>query len=339
MAPRENLPSSNDSSIETIRAIAVLLVFVHHLYSIAGILVPYLSPIGGWLGVQMFFVISGYLIIKSAVKYSALEYARHRIYRIYPAYILWFLVFSLVFKHIRPGSIDVKSLFIHLTFLQHFFPAAYLKYNALSVSWTLTVEATWYVVAFLVAKRFFKNPTAIVLWAVLVACIWTFGGNKFYPSYELLDDGQKNLFGNNNVISQLPFFFFGAWIAVKEPKLDPAGLLALIVPTIFLFPTWEGLSPHPIFITGLGVSAFFLLLKSADYKNAAPIKLISDISYSFYLVHFPIIVLVTRFTSNKYAIAAGSLLLTLLISYASYKLVEQPFIRFSKRKPAMGGKQ
>jgi peptidoglycan/LPS O-acetylase OafA/YrhL len=59
--------NDKNAAIETLRALAVALVFVHHLYSGANIvLLPFVAHIGGWLGVQIFFVVSGYLIIISA---------------------------------------------------------------------------------------------------------------------------------------------------------------------------------------------------------------------------------------------------------------------------------
>lgn len=334
MKPNENSQGITHSSIETIRAIAVLLVFVHHLHSTLGVSIHYFGEIGGWLGVQMFFIISGYLIIQSASKYSAAAYAKYRAYRIYPAYLFWFFTFSLIFDHINTASIDFKSLLLHLTFLQHFFPQAYYKYNALSVSWTLSVEAVWYVIAFLVVTPFFKRPTLFALLAIVVACLWTFKGNTYFPSYALLNDHQKNLFANNNILGQLPFFFFGAWIAAKEPKFDSAALLSIVISTILLFSAWAPHSPHPTFITGFGVAAFFLLLKNTQYTSTKPVKFLSDISYSFYLIHYPIIVILSNSIAEKYYAAIASLLVTLLLSYISYRLIEQPFINYSKKQSA-----
>ena len=111
--------NDKNAAIETLRALAVALVFVHHLYSGANIvLLPFVAHIGGWLGVQIFFVVSGYLIIISAKRYSIKNYARHRFMRIYPAYIFWFLIFSLIFGQLTLQSLDTKALLAHLTFLE-----------------------------------------------------------------------------------------------------------------------------------------------------------------------------------------------------------------------------
>ena len=100
---------SKNSAIETLRAAAVLLVFAHHLFSTQVFAIPYIGETGGWIGVQIFFVISGYLIVKSAARYSAVEYLKHRALRIFPAYLLWFFVFSIWFETLKPGSVDVAS--------------------------------------------------------------------------------------------------------------------------------------------------------------------------------------------------------------------------------------
>ena len=329
----ENANELKNSSIETLRAVAVLLVFIHHLHSISQITIPYLADIGGWLGVQIFFVISGYLIIQSALRYSTMNYVTHRISRIYPAYIFWFIAFSLIFNHLRIDSLDIRSLAIHFLFLQHFFPADYLKYNALSVSWTLTIEMTWYVVAFVIATKFAKNPLRITALFVAVACAWIFGGYKLHPFHESMTNVERYFFGINNAVAQLPFFLFGALIAVPPPpRYDKVVLLSIFVSTVLLSPAWQAHLPNPIFISGLGVAALFLILKDTEYKNPRSVKLLSDISYSFYLIHYPIIVISSKITSNKYYIFILASSATVIFAYISYKLIEQPFINMARKK-------
>lgn len=324
--------TSTNNSIETLRAVAVILVFMHHLHSSGTLTIPYFGITGGWLGVQIFFVISGYLIIQSARRYSAVDYIKHRMLRIYPAYLFWFLVFSFIFGSFQSSSIDLDSLVIHLIFLQHFFPEAYLKYNALKVSWTLTIEIVWYVVAFLIATRFFRSPSKITVVFVTIACFWVFGGAKWHPLFKSMDGPSVYFFISNNAVSQMPFFFFGAWIAAKQPKYDKAALLAIFLVTVVFIGSWEHTFPSPIFLTGLGVSALFLILKDSSYENPKIIKTISDISYSFYLVHYPVIILTSKIIDNNYYKSVLSFVITVLASYVSYKIIEKPFINLAKKK-------
>lgn len=326
------IPASKNHSIETLRAAAVVLVFVNHLHSLNILTIPYFGISGGWIGVQIFFVISGYLIIQSALRYSAADYVKHRVLRIYPAYLFWFFLFSLVFQQLQWNTIDVKSLLIHLVFLQHFFPAAYEKYNALSVSWTLTIEMVWYVVAFFIAARFAKSPTKITAAFVIVACFWVYGGMRWHPLINRLEGIYIYFFIQNSAFAQLPFFLFGAWIAVKQPKYDKAALLSLFVSTIVLYKAWEPVFMTPIFITGLGISALFLLLKDTEYKNPKFVKTLSDISYSFYLIHYPILVLSAHVVQNKYQRTLLAFVATVAVSYISYKLIEQPFMNMAKKR-------
>lgn len=327
-----NVHASKNHSIETLRAVAVILVFMNHLHSLKVLTVPYFGISGGWIGVQIFFVISGYLIIQSAIRYSAADYIRHRALRIYPAYLLWFFVFSIVFGDLKIDSFDLESFLIHLFFLQHFFPEAYLKYNALSVSWTLTIEMVWYVVAFLIAGRFVKSPSKITALFVFIACVWVYGGTRWHPLVNSLEAIYVYFFIHNNAIAQMPFFLFGAWIAVKQPKYDKAALLSIFISTIVLYKSWEPVFSTPIFITGLGISALFLILKDAEYKNPKSVKLLSDISYSFYLIHYPMIVLSSYVAQNKYHRTFLAFFATVVVSYISYKLVEQPFMNMARKR-------
>lgn len=327
-----NIHASKNHSIETLRAAAVILVFMNHLHSLKVLTVPYFGISGGWIGVQIFFVISGYLIIQSAIRYSAVDYIRHRALRIYPAYLLWFLVFSLAFGDLKFDSFDIKSFLIHLFFLQHLFPEAYLKYNALSVSWTLTIEMVWYVIAFLIAGKFVKSPSKVTALFVLISCVWVYGGTKWHPLVKSLEAIYVYFFIQNNAIAQMPFFLFGAWIAIKQPKYDKAALLSIFISTVVLFKSWEPVFVSPIFLTGLGISALFLILKDTEYKNPRSVKLLSDISYSFYLIHYPMIVLSSYVVQNKYHRTFLAFFATVAVSYISYKLVEQPFMNMAKRK-------
>jgi peptidoglycan/LPS O-acetylase OafA/YrhL len=120
-------------------------------------------------------------------------------------------------------------------------------------------------------------------------------------------------------------------VAVKKPSQhDKAALLSVIISTIFLFKSWELSAVTPIFITGLGVAALFLILRDIDYKNHWSIKWMSEISYSFYLIHYPTIILLSVYMGNKYILSIISFVATVILSFLSYFIIEKPFIRLAR---------
>ena len=174
----------------------------------------WLATNGGWLGVQMFFVISGYLIIRSAEKYTGIEYALHRFFRIWPAYVFWFLVIGVLGGMIGARSLLDPLLYPHLTLMQQFFPNSYLKFDVLKTSWTLTVEVVWYVLAFLLARAGRRYYLPVALASVIVATWWIYAGKGLHPFWGSWESIYDYFFITNLFVSQLPFFLFGCLIAV-----------------------------------------------------------------------------------------------------------------------------
>src|SRR5690606_15470757 len=75
-----------ENNLDILRALAVLAVVAHHFSVYSGVPIPLLGEQGGGMGVQLFFLISGYLIVQSASKHSVGEYALARFFRIFPVY-------------------------------------------------------------------------------------------------------------------------------------------------------------------------------------------------------------------------------------------------------------
>jgi peptidoglycan/LPS O-acetylase OafA/YrhL len=150
--------------------------------------------------------------------------------------------------------------------------------------------------------------------------------------YKSLDSVARFFFVNNNFVNQLPFFFFGAYIAVKNPRFDKAGLFAVFLVAVILSSSWKAHFPDPIFITGFGVASLFLILKDTNYSNPRFVNFLSDISYSFYLIHYPVIVSVARLVEKREMVVILSIAITVTLAYLSHRFIEQPFIRMAKRR-------
>lgn len=138
--------------LDGLRAVAVVLVFVYHL----SLVTTAVLPSGAMLhflqlraGVELFFVLSGFLIYSPFVRAHLSDrprpalgsYARRRILRIYPAYLVALAVlWALGWINFLPGS----SLLGHLTLTQEYTDPVGLATSGIEPAWTLCVEVSFY---------------------------------------------------------------------------------------------------------------------------------------------------------------------------------------------------
>lgn len=192
--------------LDTLRALAVIVVMLYHL-TIFGELPSRLLPVTyfGWMGVDLFFVLSGFLIGQQALKpyltqqrLSLAEFYRRRAYRILPAYLAVLALYVLV-----PGWREaprLAPLWKFLTFTMNF--GFSFDRRAFSHAWSLCVEEHFYLILPLLVVLLMRRPSTrktiavfasvvlfgIVLRAFLVTHypneVWT---GIYYPSYTRLD--------------------------------------------------------------------------------------------------------------------------------------------------------
>ncbi len=322
-----NVSLHQHRNIDLLRGCAAILVVLSHIHASFGIELGWLAANGGWLGVQIFFVISGYLIIKSAEKYNAIEYFMHRFFRIWPAYIFWFILVGVIAGQINWESLMDLLLYPHVVLMQHFYPSSYIKYDVLRTSWTLTVEVMWYLVAYILARigRGSYVPVAIV--SIIVATWWVYSGKQLHPSWGARESIYDYYFVTNIFLAQLPFFFFGCMIAMEKfkPSLLCCSFLALAI--FSTYDDWINSVPNPIFITGVAIGAVFYMLTVVELSfQSRVVGFFSDISYSIYLIHYPVILLVSKRMHGGYLAAIVSIVLTIFVAWVSHRLIERPFI-------------
>jgi peptidoglycan/LPS O-acetylase OafA/YrhL len=149
--------------LDGLRGIAILLVLLYHFTSKLGdVFYPLQRALRiGWSGVDLFFVLSGFLIggilleSKRSPRYFATFYLR-RAYRILPVYYLWISLFALITVAGRwlPSSLglfpsNLRIFPVHLLFLQNIVYVPQSEYGFLWVAalWSLAVEEQFYLVA------------------------------------------------------------------------------------------------------------------------------------------------------------------------------------------------
>lgn len=184
-------------ALDGVRAIAVSLVFVFHVYAY-GSGSPSLDLFGldprpwlstGFVGVYLFFVLSGFLLsLPWASAYHLAtpnpdirDYFQRRARRIMPAYYAHITVLFLVlvpavhsFDHLLSKN-GLLNAFAHLTFSQYLTPYTSSSFGLNGALWTLTIEAIFYLVLPLTVRFFIgKSAVPALLAAIGLSALWNF---------------------------------------------------------------------------------------------------------------------------------------------------------------------
>ena len=295
--------------IDGLRAIAVLAVVLYHIG------VPFLP--GGYIGVDIFFVISGFLITSilrqqmGEKKFSFSTFYYRRAKRLLPAAFVTFAITSIFAVLILPvgdlkeygGSVAAAVLSLSNIFfwLQSGYFDTAADFKPLLHTWSLSVEEQYYLVWPVTLLLLLKFGRTIVPLTVLVLA----GAVSLYFAELHLSGASDQM--QAGVFYLLPYrvceFAVGgvlAWFAHHQPRqkwmLEPLFLAGLVL-TIWPILTYDAATTRfP------GVSAMWPCIGTAllIYAGRAPVlgKLISNapmvyiglLSYSLYLVHWPIVV-------------------------------------------------
>ncbi len=336
------------NDIQGLRAVAVLLVFIFHLNS------NYLS--GGFIGVDIFFVISGYLVSsiilhkKEKKSFKLIEFYIGRIKRIVPAYLFFLIIIFLLsgFIYFPMDIVGLQKNIFHaaifnsnnyLATLDTYFGASSSE-NPILHTWTLAIEMQFYFILPMLLMLFKKNHLITVFIFLIIILL----GYSYYNS-TFLNNKNGMYF---SLLSRMPEFLIGALIAVKgntlyiqNPKwrnlFSFIALLAIIITSFLL--NEESNFPGLIVLVPC-ISIAFILTNSDTFlnQNILSNKIlvhIGELSYSIYLWHWGLMALL-RYYNLRYQFTIMEVaLLTILIytvSYLSYKYIENYCRKIEVRK-------
>lgn len=353
MRTAESIHKNHRRDIDGLRSLAIVPVLLFHM-GVA--FVP-----GGFLGVDVFFVISGFLItgilykeLQATGKFSIGNFYERRVRRIFPALVTvstvtiivgYFVLLPDAFKTLKVSLRWVFGFLSNIFFAgQNSYFAPDIDLNPMLHTWSLAIEEQFYVVfpllLWVLYKFVPKKAWAYVLGAIALASIFWAQANYFvdptanfyqiqFRAWELLAGGLVALFMDSL-----------QKVAKGNNILSASGLLMLCGSYLFL----DDKFAHPGFLTLLPVLGTALIIAftaegSITHRllSLRPIVFIGLISYSLYLWHQPIFAFVRILSPN--ALSSIELLpalaLTLLISILTWKFVENPFRNrsaFSVRK-------
>ncbi|ECM4407769.1 acyltransferase [Salmonella enterica subsp. enterica serovar Give] len=334
--------------IDGLRAIAVLSVVIFHYF-------PSILP-GGFVGVDIFFVISGYLItsiiLKSASSnsFSYVEFYKRRIIRIFPSLSIvlvscliigWFYLFQDDYKslgkHVFSGAYFISNLTLWSE-SGYFDSQSYLK--PLLHLWSLGIEEQFYILWPVVILLCFKSKYSkrnillscaaifIVSYTISVSTMAYEGGANYYSPasrfWELMAGA---------IIASLRF------MGIKTSVYKSMSLLGVIIITLSIALINEKMA-FPGYIAIMPVIGASLVIASSGNNWIAskilsfkPIVFIGLISYPLYLWHWPVYLFYRSIFSGSPSTNELLILmaLALVLAILTYYLLEKPLRHSEKR--------
>ena len=333
--------------IDGLRAIAVLPVMLFH----AGI--DMFS--GGYVGVDVFFVISGFLITsiiyKEVIKgdFSYLRFYERRARRIFPALYFvvlisiipaWFLLIPDDFMDFTDNIIGVVVFASNIVlWLQsnYFDQAAELK--PLLHTWSLAVEEQYYVFLPILLAFFHRYARKFILLLVLIILIASLGlaewasSSKPTANYYLLPTRAWELFIGSLVSLSIYTGLldkYSTLIYKSSNVLGIIGLLLILIPVVL----YTSITPFPG-LWALPPTVGTALVMMSTNPNTITYKLLSNkflvgiglISYSAYLWHQPVYAYVRQqpYLEPNQSVLFVAFIVSLFLAALTWKFVEQPF--------------
>ncbi len=286
--------------LDGVRGLAILLVLMFHLRMIA----PELTELGplsgviaaGWSGVDLFFVLCGYLNTRNLLRGAdrpggILRFMARRALRIWPLYLVLIVPYLAL---ARPSAAEGQvPAWAYAAFVQNWFTAAsYASPNLAKITWSLAIEEQFYLVWPLVVAWMPRRALApvLALSAAVAICgrLWmapqdihlAYYGTVFRMDaiaagalLALFDDlGSAKIWGRAAVFGAVAWLVGGALGAVDHTSAS------------FLPFGFAGIAAASVAVVGAAVAAPDSL--AARALRWRPLRAVGDYSYGLYMVHF-----------------------------------------------------
>jgi peptidoglycan/LPS O-acetylase OafA/YrhL len=327
-------------ALDGLRAIAVIAVVGFHAK------LPGLR--GGFLGVDIFFVLSGFLItglllaeIRRTGHLDLAGFLTRRALRLLPAFALMLAGFALIAPLALPDVDIGTELLLSGLFISNVTQAAWQSPTFTAHSWSLATEMQFYLVWPLAMLALARLPSRalIVVFVLLYAAatIWRivqFGAAGWNYAYYSPD-------------TRLSGFMLGALAAALPASRPGARATAALIAGLTLLAsalaasrfTWPTVMTVTLPLAEIGTLLVILGLRQpetllARLLSARPLVLIGTWSYGIYLWHYPIARWMEITYDDPLFEFAATLALATALAAASFTLVEQPLRRWFLRRAA-----
>lgn len=329
--------------VDGLRSVAVLSIVFFH-FKIPGLQ-------GGYIGVDVFYVISGFLIgsiILSDIKnntFSFINFYRRRIARLYPAYVVMMCFTTLVAfwlflpREFREFGKSIVASIFYASNILFFRESGYFDTSAslkpLLHTWSLSIEEQFYLLfpgfAYLVFRYIKKD---VIFYLVTVVFIFSL----LLSIYQIRNDRTAVFY----------LFPFRAWELLLGVMIATGKLPPVISPLVANILAWLGLgfiavavgtytdkTVFPGFAALLPCLGAFLIIHSGSQHRPLVNRLLSRpapvfvglISYSLYLWHWPLVLFAQNYLLRDlvYFETTALIVVTFILATLSWRYVERPF--------------
>lgn len=341
--------------LDGVRGVSILLVFAHHLY----------FPIarGGFVGVDIFFVLSGFLITsllleewqqQGSIKLGSF-YVR-RVLRLMPAVLTLCLIagiFALLFLSEGPAWSVFEGIGLTLSYVSNWIFAFGWKSanNPLGITWSLAIEEQFYLAwppaLYLALKSGLGRRAIAVILAVLIvvvavnrAILWEQSATiqRLYYASDTRADALL-------VGCLLAILISQKWAGYRTFK-TAARILAVVgliwIGCLVMFsgwdsPFWFQSAGFTFLALAVAVNLLVLLLWPLGFYATVltfpPLTWLGRVSYGLYLWHWPVRKLIYQDQALPSSLMKlfAAVFLSVALTAASYYFVERPFLRLKKR--------
>lgn len=308
--------------IHYLRGLAALAVVLKHFGGHLNVLeIQWLNEVFsfGHFGVDVFFVISGFVIVNTLEKNSA-NFLKKRFLRLYPVYWLSLILTTVFFLDpIKYKFSDIefyKIFFMNVSMFQSFFGIE----NINGLYWTLGVELKWYILMFIMFQT--KHPLRLLI--ILNVVLFLYRIDRLFIPYE-------NIANDYFIGNYINLFTLGVLLCKSKTSVGSKNKYAIvkysylfisILQSYFYIKHGDIFGLVILFLFG-GIFFFNQLFKNENIKQSKILFWLGNISYPLYLFHAMAVSIVLNLgLSNRLINAILMIVVMFLSAFIIHRTIE-----------------